>query len=109
MTDVVIAGIIGAGAAIISSITTGIITYKISVKSDKLKLLKKKLCTAYHDISSFYQLEIFYSERMAELENNTPASVKRSYREKLRDEGFESPSRYSVPSHISDELRRYES
>jgi hypothetical protein len=53
-------------------------------------------------------LEIFYTEKIAQLEGDTPETVKRAFREKLRDEGFESPSRYSTPSHISEELRRYE-
>jgi hypothetical protein len=96
------------GAAILGSAITGFISYKISVKTDKLALLKRKLCTAYRDISSFYQLEIFYTEKIAQLEGDTPETVKRAFREKLRDEGFESPSRYSTPSHISEELRRYE-
>lgn len=103
------AAIIAASAAILSSAITGLITYKITVKTDKLNLLKRKLCTAYHDISSFYQLEVLYTQKISEIENNSPESVKRAFREKLRNDGFESPSRYSAPSHISDELRRYES
>ena len=107
MNEIYIA-IIAASAALLSSIITGIISYKVSVKAEKLHILKRKLCTAYHDISSFYQLEILYTNKIAELENKTSESIKRSFRNKLRNDGFESPSKYSVPSHINDELRRYE-
>ena len=109
MNDAVIVGIIAASTAILSSAITGIISYNISVKSEKYRVIKRKLGTAYHDIASFYQLEIFYTEKIAQLEDKTAEAVKRSFREKLRNEGFESPSRYSTPSHITDELRRYES
>ena len=109
MNDAVLVGIIASGAAILSSAITGIISYNISVKAERYNIIKRKLCTAYHDVSSFYQLEIFYTEKIAQLEDKTAEAVKRSFREKLRTEGFESPSRYSTPSHINDELRRYES
>ena len=103
------AAVIAAGAALLSSIITGFISYKVSTKAEKISILKKKLSTAYHDISSFYQLEVLYTEKIAELEGSTTETIKRSFREKLRNEGYESPSRYSTPSHIVDELRRYES
>ena len=108
MNDIIIGGIIGAGAAILSSLITSVISYNIAIKSDRFKIVKKKLHTAYNDISSFYQLEIFYTEKIAELENSTAESIKRAFREKLRSEGYNSPSRYSVPSYINDELKRYE-
>jgi hypothetical protein len=41
--EIITAGFIGAGAAILSSAITGFITYKVSVKSEKLQRYQQKM------------------------------------------------------------------
>jgi hypothetical protein len=108
MNDSITVGLITASATILNSAITGSLSYKIAIKAEKLNIIKKKLYAAYRSISSFYQLEIFYTEKLAQLENKIAEAVKRLFREKLRNDGFDSPSRYSIPSYINDELRKYE-
>jgi hypothetical protein len=104
MNDVIWAGIIGAGAAIVSSALTGVLSYKIALHSENVKKLRRKLGIAYRDLGAFYQLEKYYTEQIAQNEDKTAEAVKRAYRERLRNDGHASPSRYSAPSHIREML-----
>jgi hypothetical protein len=103
-TEIIIAGLIGAGAAILSSAITGFITYKVAVQTDKLQGYRQKLIKAFEDISVLYQLESMYAQEVAELRNLKPATVRRNFRDQAENDGFGKPSRYAVPSYTREEL-----
>jgi hypothetical protein len=108
MSDVVVAGIIGAGAAILSSTLTGYISYLIALRGEDVRHLRKKLKTAYEDIAAFYELEKRYSETLAsyDYQGKSAEAVRRSFRESLREDGYQSPSRSSTPSYIAEQLQK---
>lgn len=105
MSDITTAALIAGVAALLGSALTGMITYFVSLRTYKLKNIKKKYYQALLDVNAFYEIEKVYIEETAKSSGESEEAVKKKYREKSRKKGNYSPSRWSQPKHVSDELR----
>src|SRR5204862_3216674 len=82
-----------AGAASVAYF--GYRTQKHTRKTDDLEReverRKNELISAYHQISSYYQLEEKYSEQMASMTGQAQRTVKSEFRDAVQQEGFNRP------------------
>jgi len=82
-----------AGAAIVAYF--GYRTQKHTRKTDDLEReverRKNELISAYHQISSYYQLEEKYSEQMGSMTGQAQKTVKSQFRDAVQQEGFDRP------------------
>ena len=88
--------VIAAGAAILGSLITGIITFATSVRQRESERYKRRLLQAYKDVVAFYRLEEQYTQALA-TDNRSAEAIKRETRRKLRESGVESPSEEATP------------
>lgn len=105
MNYAVLAAIVAGSAALLGSALTGIITYFVSIRMNKLRTIKRKYYQALLDITAFYEIEKLYIDEVAKSSGKSKDSVKKKYREKSRKHGNYSPSRLSQPVHVENELR----
>ncbi len=96
MSETIQVAIIAAGAAILGSLITGIITYATSVRQREAERYKRRLIQAYRDIVAFYRLEEQYTQAL-ENPSRSAEAIKREARKKLRESGIASPSEDATP------------
>ncbi len=104
MNEVVLTGIIAGSAAIVSSIITSFISFRIAYRNQKIDALKKKYVQACFDIIAFYEIEALLTKDIANKINKSPDTVKRDFRKQSRGNGNYSPSKYAIPSILTQEI-----
>ncbi|MBA7648163.1 hypothetical protein ES703_55946 [subsurface metagenome] len=95
MNEVVLAGIIAASAAIVSSITTSFVSFRVAYRNQKIDALKKKYVKACFDIIAFDEIEKLLIKDIAKKIGKSP------------ENGNYSPSKYAVPSILTQEIAKY--
>lgn len=94
MDNNILIALIGAISGIFGCLITIVANHYTNINKKAERTLRRMLSQAYKDIAAFHRLEFLYSESLI-TSDQSQEGIKRLFRKRLRDRGFESPSKNS--------------